>query len=92
MEKFLFKKGDIVKVWSLQSFYDGGFIKGTEGVVIQDQNNGGSVLVAVVRKFGGKDRIDPSYEVYSQQLRLVKRPTNQDNIDTFLNWLAILRK
>lgn len=91
MGKFLFKKGDIVKVWSLQSFHDGGFINGKEGVVIQDQT-GDSVLVSVVRKFEGKDQVDPCYEVYSQQLRIVKRPTNQDNINTFLNWLTTLRK
>lgn len=32
-----FKRGDIVKVWSLQSFHGGGFIDGRKGIVGQDQ-------------------------------------------------------
>lgn len=74
MKKFKYKRGDVVKVWSLQSFSDGGFINGREGIVSQDQGNGTSVLVAVERKINGKNKIDPSYEVYPQQLKLVKRP------------------
>lgn len=71
MENRKYKKGDIVKVWSLQSFYYGGFLKGKEGVVYQDQT-GSSVLVSVERNFNGEYRIDPAYEVYSKQLELVK--------------------
>jgi len=71
----LFKKGDIVKVYSLQSFHGGGFINGTQGIVYQDQlEENDSVLVSVERKNEkGKDSIDHSYEVYAEQLRLVKK-------------------
>ena len=69
----VYKKGDVVKVWSLQSFYGGGFLEGVEGIVQQDQH-GSSVLVAVERNIDGVMRIDPSYEVYDKQLELVHRP------------------
>lgn len=73
MAEYKYKQGDVVKVWSLQSFHGGGFIEGTEGVVKQDQM-GKSVLVAVPRAIDGKMKVDPSYEVYEQQLELVHRP------------------
>ena len=69
--KELYKKGDVVKVYSLQSFFGGGFINGTEGVVSQDQLFHGSVLVSIKRKSKGEEGIDPSYEVYPQQLEFV---------------------
>ena len=78
MAKYKYKAGDVVKVWSLQSFHGGGFLDGVEGIVKQDQI-GSSVLVAVVRKIDGKDRVDPSYEVYEQQLELVHRPKKAIN-------------
>ncbi len=68
----LYKKGDIVKVYSLQSFSYGGFINGKEGVVKQDQRIGGSVHVSIERIIDGEYRIDPNYEVYPEQLKLVK--------------------
>ncbi len=74
-----FKKGDIVKVWSLQSFNCGGFLKGKEGVVYQDQNEGGSVLVSVVRNFNGENKIDPTYEVYDRQLEFIREGEKTDN-------------
>lgn len=67
----MYKEGDVVKVYSLQSFHGGGFIDGTEGVVKQDQI-GRSVLVTVERKFHGSYAIDPHYEVYAEQLRFVR--------------------
>jgi hypothetical protein len=73
----LYKKGDVVKVYSLQSFSYGGFLNGEEGIVSQDQHGEqGSVLVAVKRNFDGVYKIDPSYEVYPEQLRKVnvKKP------------------
>ena len=73
-----YKAGDIVKVWSLQSFYDGGFINGTEGVVKQDQICD-SVIVAVERNMGGTMKVDLSYEVYEQQLKLVHRPEKRSS-------------
>ena len=66
-----YKKGDIVKVWSLQSFFEGGFIKGRKATVMQDQI-GSSIIVAVKRKINGKMVIDPSYEVYAKQARMKK--------------------
>jgi len=60
-----------VKVWSLQSFFDGGFIKGRKATVMQDQT-GSSIIVAVKRKINGEMVIDPSYEVYAKQVRKVK--------------------
>ena len=68
-----YKKGDKVKVYSLQSFSQGGFLNGDIGKVYQDQNEGGSVLVAVKRNFDGKIKMDKHYEVYPEQLRLVER-------------------
>ena len=74
----LFKKGDIVKVYSLQSFHGGGFINGTQGIVYQDQlEENDSVLVSVERKNEkGKDSIDHSYEVYAGQ-RYSKTPCQE---------------
>ena len=71
-EDYLYKKGDMVKVYSLQSFNDGGFLNGVEGYVSQNQRPKGSVLVSVIRSFNGVKKIDMSYEVYPEQLRLVK--------------------
>ena len=68
-----YRKGDVVKVWSLQSFFGGGFLNGVEGIVSQDQHYDDSVLVSVSRKIKGKRQIDPSYEVYPAQLELVAR-------------------
>lgn len=81
-----YKKGDVVKVWSLQSFHGGGFLKGKQGIVKQDQI-GDSVLVSVERNFGGEYRVDPSYEVYAKQLELVSRPKDYDLVQEFDNLL-----
>lgn len=64
-----FKKGDRVKVWSLQSFKYGGFLNGEPAVVTQDQI-GDSVILAVVRNFEGIFQLDPEYEVYAKQCEL----------------------
>ena len=79
----LYKEGDVVKVWSLQSFFHGGFINGREGVVTQDQHQDGSVLVAVERKIETEDKIDPNYEVYPEQLCLVRKSSGGKNIVEF---------
>lgn len=86
-----YKHGDIVKVWSLQSFWGGGLIKGTEGVVSQDQI-GSSVLVAVKRKISGEDKIDPNYEVYDKQLEFIHRPNCESTINEFKSWIDELKK
>ena len=66
----IYKKGDVVGVYSLQSFHNGGFLRGARGVVHQDQHGeSGSVLVEVIRNIGGKMKLDKSYEVYPEQLR-----------------------
>lgn len=59
-------------MWSLQSFYHGGFLCGAPAFVKEDQN-GRSVLLCVMRRINGMDRIDKSYEVYSQQVKYVPK-------------------
>ena len=76
-------KGDRVKVFSLQSFHHGGFLNGTFGTVTQDQGDGGSVIVSVRRKIKGEYKIDRSYEVYPEQLRLVKRKKKNKSVSRF---------
>jgi len=76
-----YKKGDQVKVYSLQSFFDGGFINGNVGIVSQDQI-GGSVLVSVERKIKGVYKIDPSYEVYPEQLKLLEASERDESIES----------
>lgn len=67
----MYKKGDLVKVYSLQSFFGGGFLNGNLCVVYQDQN-GSSVLVTVSRNFGSMNyRLYFSYEVYEKQLEKI---------------------
>ena len=63
----MYKKGDLVRVWSLQSFSHGGFLKGAKAVVRQNQT-GDSVIICVVRNIGGEYKVDTSYEVYAEQL------------------------
>ncbi len=71
--KTKYKKGDLVRVYSLQSFCEGGFINGRVGIVKQDQMSGDSVLVIVRRKHKSEESLDTSYEVYAKQLRVVCR-------------------
>lgn len=77
-------RGDLVKVWSLQSFYGGGFIKGKLARVTQSvgSQKGGSVLLIVERKINinGKsfDGIDLSYEVYCQQTEFIRHGTKEE--------------
>lgn len=89
----IFKKGDVVKVYSLQSFFHGGFINGEEGIVSQDQNSG-SVLVAVKRKIDGKYKIDSFYEVYPEQLRLQNKNISSNHylVDQFERILSSIRE
>lgn len=77
MGDYRFKRGDVVRVYSLQSFHGGGFLNGTEGVVAQDQI-GGSVQVVVRRLIRGAEAVDPSYEVYPEQLRIVSLESRRD--------------
>lgn len=66
------KQGDRVLVWSLQSFFDGGFLKGEPAFVKQNQY-GDSVLLCVIRKIKGEYKIDESYEVYREQVKKVTK-------------------
>lgn len=75
-----FKKGDRVKVWSLQSFNNGGFLKGEPAFVKQDQD-GDSVLLCVVRKIDGEYKVDTSYEVYDRQCELIKENLKPENME-----------
>lgn len=76
-------RGDVVKIWSLQSFSDGGFLNGVEGVVRQDQTvhqdqTGASILVIVPRNYKGDMILDTSYEVYDRQLEFIRRSPGMD--------------
>lgn len=62
----MYKKGDRVRVWSLQSFQNGGFLEGADAVVRQDQRHS-SVILAVVQNIGGEYQLNKSYEVYAKQ-------------------------
>jgi hypothetical protein len=70
-----YKKGDRVRVWSLQSFSHGGFLNGEPAVVRQDQT-GDSVILAVVRNIDGIYKLDKSYEVYAKQCELYIQSQN----------------
>lgn len=78
--------GDVVKVWSLQSFCNGGFLEGETAIVFQDQHdNQSSVLLTVTRNIKGTHMLDQSYEVYTRQTELVSKATQEskDNIIWF---------
>lgn len=78
--------GDVVKVWSLQSFCNGGFLKGETAIVFQDQHkNASSVLLTVTRKINGEYMLDQSYEVYTQQTELITPSTisSKENMKWF---------
>jgi len=78
-----YKKGDRVKVWSLQSWDDGGFLKGADAIVVQNQISD-SVLLAVVRNRKGTYKLDKSYEVYPEQCVLVEATDKiEDDIQGF---------
>jgi len=91
--------GDLVKVWSLQSFFGGGFINGKFARVRQDVSTTGvSVLLIVERKViiddASVDCIDLSYEVYCQQTEFVRKGTEKDieNIDYFVKLNTMIRE
>ena len=65
----MYKKGDIVFISSLQSFWKGGFLNSEPAIVRQNQISS-SVIVMVVRNFDGKYRLDSSYEIYAKQVEL----------------------
>lgn len=89
MKDIVFKKGDVVKVWSLQSFYGGGFLEGAMAIISQDQI-GPSVFVCVKRNIDGVIKVDPHYEVYSKQLELYARTNDVSAIEAFDNWIKTL--
>lgn len=53
---------------------------------------GSSVLVAVRRKIDGEYKIDPSYEVYAEQLEFVHRSKKLSIKEKFKNILEELRE
>ena len=63
----MYKKNDIVLVYSLQSFFAGGFLNGEPAIVKQNQT-GKSVIVMVIRNFNMQFLLDTSYEIYEKQL------------------------
>jgi hypothetical protein len=67
------KKGQWVKVWSLQSFFNGGFLCGERAFLRQSQHgNEGSIILCVIRNFNGVYKVDESYGVYKEQCKLLK--------------------
>ena len=88
----MYEMGDVVKVWSLQSFHGGGFLKGATAIVMQDQHGeDGSVLVTVERNFNGERMLDKSYEVYVQQTQLVSN-TNKSRKENMRWFKSLLEK
>jgi len=70
----LFKKGDRVLVWSMQSFFYGGFLNGEPAFLRQSQHGEkGSLILSVIRNFGGDYKIDECYEVYKEQVKEVSK-------------------
>lgn len=70
----MLKQGDRVLVWSLQSFLGGGFLKGEPAFVRQTQHSSrGSVILCVIRNIDGIYQIDDGYEVYPEQVKVVKK-------------------
>lgn len=70
----MLKKGDRVLVWSLQSFFHGGFLKGEPAFLRQSQHDhGDSVILCVIRNINGYYEIDKSYEVYREQVVKVSK-------------------
>jgi len=67
-KKYKYKKGDKVRVWSLQSFHGGGFLNGEPAIVRQSQT-GDSIILCVIRNFNGNYILDNSYEVYAKQCK-----------------------
>jgi hypothetical protein len=66
----MYRLGQVVKVYSLQSDNGGGFLNGVEGIVSRDEDENGIVYVAVPRKIGMESKIDPHYKVFAEQLLL----------------------
>jgi len=70
--KTYLSKGDRVLVWSLQSFTHGGFLQGELAFLRQTQYCG-SIILCVIRNIGGEYKIDESYEVFPEQVKLVSK-------------------
>lgn len=92
----VYKMGDVVKVWSLQSFNGGGFLKGRIAVVFQDTRDSKeeqSVLLIVDRKNKSINMLDSTYEVYTRQTELVKKatPEMRENVQWFKSLLSQIR-
>ncbi len=79
-------RGDLVRVWSFQSFFDGGFINGRLARVKQNvtAEPNTSVILIVERKISKNDKsnsfngIDVSYEVYCQQIEFIRHGTEEE--------------
>lgn len=71
MKNNKFEKGDKVKVWSLQSWNNGGFLEG-ELAFVRQRQKGSSVILCVKRNINGKIQLDKSYEVYAKQCELIE--------------------
>lgn len=95
-----YKRGDVVKVWSLQSS-DDGFINGKPAIVGFDQSCDVVSLIVTTKPnadkidpyYVGMDILDTRYEVYQQQTKLIKVANGDDRVDVtfFLSVLKIIR-
>lgn len=66
------KKGDRVLVWSLQSFFGGGFLDAEPAFLRQSQSQK-SVILCVIRNSNGTYKVDESYEVYREQVKPISK-------------------
>jgi len=73
-----YKKGDLVSIFSLQSFFYGGFLYDEPAIVRQDQIDNNSVLVMLVRNYNGSYKMDYGYEIYPEQIRMINCFDNFD--------------
>jgi hypothetical protein len=63
-----------------------------KGWLFKDQLKGGSVIVAVERRIDTEDEIDPNYEVYPEQIRLVNKSSGSSTITEFRLLIQKLKK
>ena len=97
----MYRTGDIVKVWSFQSFSGGGFINGKIAIVRQDQTTDNSVLLIVSRKpdnrlvherFKGLYVLDTTYEVFVGQTEFITRSKKtKRRVESFLEFNSKIR-
>lgn len=94
MEGIHYGAGDIVKVWSFQSFSNSSSLNGELAIVREDQSSKSVLLIVALKPnpkrvnpcFAGCYALDICYEVYQRQIELVQKATkaNKKNVKDFL--------